>query len=1270
MHFITENELHNWVLGNSVLAQGIIVELVAKLVAVSSPNPKERRFPLSDSIGQHGPDGHLEALNPHEPFVPVGRSFWEIGTGEDARKKATSDYNDLTAVIPVEVRKESTFIFVTPLSGRKDWKHTWKEDGQITWLQEKRAKGEWKDVRIIDGTKLVDWIHQFIVVEYWLAGITRSLKQSEVETLDQKWQIIKSIGEPPPLSPNLFLANRSDSASKLNELLTAGNRFNLKLKTHFPTEASIFVAAYVASLDEENKRDISSKCVIVSGTESWNNLCLKDKNLILVADVNLDLNSDVGIQLIQKAKQANHSVIYGGPKGGLPDPNSVLLASPRAHHIEEELKNSGYSDERARILSQQCDGNLSTLLRCIDTMSGTPEWAINSSSSDLAIAAMFGSWNDSKDADKSAIEVVAGKPFGEWIQAIHKAAITPSTPLMFRDGKWKVISRYEAWYALGPNLSDEHIDRFTKVVINLLKQKDPKFDLEKDKRYAAQMYGKVLPYSTYIRGGIADTVALLGSHAKALTHCSNGKTESSARKIVLELLTDGDWQQWASLNDILPLLAEAAPNEFLKSVERELIKDNCVFDELFKQEGNGITGGNYTTGLLWGLETLAWDSNYLMQVTLCLGQLAARDPGGQWANRPANSLRHIFLSWYPQTVTPVDRRVDAVRALLQDCPSVGWELVLSLLPDTHSTSSGTRKPSWLSTIPDDWKYGVSNSVYWQQIKSYAQLAINAAKGSNKRIVELIGEINGLPKAFHEALLEYLASDEVVALPETERAEIWNALTGVVGKHRKFADANWALPADAVNKLADVADLLTPNSPSLVYKRLFSSRDFDLYETKGNYKEQSLAVEQKRQAAVNEIYSITGVEGLRTFYKSVEMPSNVGRSVGISISTDVDGNFLPTDLLNEDRPTVQFLNAFVVGRHFTYGWDWVDKTIASSWKPEEIGRFLAFLPFKSETWIRVKQLLGENEHFYWSKTNANPYEEENTLEMGIENLILHGRPNAALDCLYGIKMNGKELRPELAVRALLGSLRSKEPLNSMDVYQTVQVIKALQENPETNPKDLFQIEWAYVGVLNEHNEAAPTLIEQELADRPEFFAEVISLVFKSKLNSEKDKVETDENKKDFATNAYRLLDNWSKPPGLNSQGNFDGTHFTKWIEKVKSLTKESGHYEVAMTMIGHVLIHAPADPSGLWIHESVASALNALDTQDMRDGFRTASFNSRGVYYFTSGKDEENLAKEYQSQAEAVEAKGFVRFGTTLKELAQTYKNEAERAANKDPYFDE
>jgi len=396
------------------------------------------------------------------------------------------------------------------------------------------------------------------------------------------------------------------------------------------------------------------------------------------------------------------------------------------------------AEERARTLAQKSDGNLASLLRCLQNLSLLPEWAETSGAAELAIAAILGSWCDKLDGDRAAVEGLSGKQHGEWIGTMRKIALRPGTPLVQRDGNWKFIARYEGWYTLGPKLFDEHLNRLLDIAVSVLREDDPQFALPPEERYAASIHGKVLTHSHLLRNGIAESLALVGSHSRALESCTFGKAESTAALAVRKILAEADWVHWASVDSLLPLLAEAAPGEFLDAVERALHRNPCPFDALFAQEGRGITGGtNYLTGLLWALETLAWDGDYLVRVAICLAELAARDPGGQWANRPANSLTTILLPWLPQTCASMSKRVAAAKAVLVELPEVGWKLLLGLLPQYHSVSFGTRKPAWRASIHDNWQQGVTNREYWEQVTAYSELAIGEARKDVSKLTALI-----------------------------------------------------------------------------------------------------------------------------------------------------------------------------------------------------------------------------------------------------------------------------------------------------------------------------------------------------------------------------------------------------------------------------------------------------------------------------------------------------------------------------------------------------
>lgn len=1256
---VTENQLDEWVRGNARDAQGVIVELVWRLVAASSSRPKERRFPLGDSIGQHGPDGILDVDLAFEPFVPEGRSFWEIGTGLKAGDKATSDYSGLVSAIPEGVRSESTFVFVTPLSSRRDWEHTWKENAQGTWIEGRRARGEWKDVRLIDGTKLIDWVRQFPAVELWLAQRISGLPSQQVETPEQRWSWIRSVGEP-PLTPHVFLANRDKAREKTKEVF-AGTAAKLKLDTHFPDYVVDFVSAYLAELDEESRSDAAGRCLLISDEGGWNAMVAQKEKHILVADSDLDLSGEMGTKLIQKALRAGHGVIFGGTPGGAPDPTSAPLPAPSSHQLKDALEKAGYSEERARTLAQKSSGNPSSLLRCIQNLPLMPEWANGPEAAELSIAAILGSWSEKSDADRALVEEVLGSSYGEWIGKIRDALLRPGSPLTQQDGNWKFVARYEGWYALGPRLFDEQLDRLQTAAITVLQEKNPQFDLPTEERYMSSIHGKVLAHSHLLRNGLSESLALLGSHPKALTSCTLGKAETISVLTVREILAEADWVQWASLNDVLPLLAEAAPGEFLDAVEKALNSDPCPFDEVFAQEAAGMFGQNYMTGLLWALETLAWDANYLSRVVVCLGELAERDPGGNWANRPANSLVTILLPWLPQTCAPVAKRNTAVKTLLDELPDVGWNLLTGLLPELHSTSFRSSRPAWRETIPDDWTEGVTNLEYWKQVEIYSEMAITLAKSDHEKLAELIGDMGRLSPPAREQLLTYLETEEVVTMPEAERLDLWTELVDLVTEHRKFSEAGWAMEPEQVDEIAALAERLAPETPAFLHQRLFSERDFDLYEEKGNYQEQRKELEERRQKAVQEVAADGGAQAVLDFATAVQSPSHVGFAFGSVAKDNADEVVLPDLLESEQNSLAQFASGFVWGRFRSRGWQWVDGIDTSRWTPAQIGQFLSFLPFTPDAWERSKLLLEGSESAYWSRTNANPYDTETGIEPAIDQLIEHGRPYAAIRCLYGMLRGKQPFDVRRAVRTLLAAVESSESTHSTDARKMVEIIKILQNEPNTDPEDLFRVEWAYLSLLNNHgNGASSKLLEHQLANQTDFFCKVIRLVFRSK-NAESSIEEPSEDRQKIAANAYRLLSEWRTPPGCQEDGTYDGDALTAWLDAVKKECSETGHLEVAMTMVGHALIHVPPDPDELWIHRSAAAALNAKDAEDMRNGFRTELLNSRGVHWVDpTGTPERELANSYRAKAEAVEGAGYHRLATTLRELVGSYEREAER----------
>lgn len=837
------------------------------------------------------------------------------------------------------------------------------------------------------------------------------------------------------------------------------------------------------------------------------------------------------------------------------------------------------------------------------------------------------------------------------------------TFLNFKNGIWEVSRRRELLTHLAPRIFDETLEKLRASAITVFCELDPSLDIEPEQRFAAGIYGKAPKFSTQIKKGLSEAFAFMASHSENFENCTHGLVESVVRTTVRKVFRDSDWRRWATLNDYLPLFAEAAPLEIMTAIENEFKeKDGEAFKDLFAQEGVGITGRNYLTGILWALEIVAWNEQFLVQSAMCLAELANIDPGGNWANRPINSLTSIFLPWYPQTIAPPSKRIVAVETITSEFPDVGWNLMQSLLPNQTQMSSGSQKPKWQRWIPEKWEDGkVNRKEYWEQIDKYSKLLIKSAESDGPKVVQLIHTVPHLSEEALDAFLEYLQSEQLKSLPGENLVEIWESILSLVNHHQRSADADWAMAPALVERLASIASELSPADPFMHHRRLFQKDEFELYEDDQDWQTQGKLVQEKRLAAVKEIFEIRGLDDVLLFNEQVESHWHVGYYLSKSVSAHVDTTLLPGRLDDNSPANLQFLQGYVSGRFEDRSWDWVEVLEITNWDLERKALFLRLLPFQ-HTWSRVEEILGEeNESRYWHTVNFNPYQKIEGFENVVHKLLQHKRPKTAAFVLRTKVNDNEKVDENLIITSLMNILEQDEKIVRNDTFVFIKLIQYLQESPDTDPDQLMKVEWAYLGILGKYNRAEPKLLRKRLATSPDFFCEIIRFMYRSRTKPETKDEGATEDKKLIAENSFRLLTDWDRVPGVQDDGSFKPDEFNSWLASVNGQCTESGHIEVAHSHIGKVLVHSPPDPDGLFIHRTIAEALNRRDADTLRNGYEIAIHNSRGVHWVDpSGNAELELAAKYEKQADDIENVGFFRLAQTLRNLAESHKKEAKR----------
>jgi hypothetical protein len=166
---VTPGELENY--ADRADSERVIPELISRLVSLSVPDLTLCRIPYGDEVGLPGLDGIIRTESGYRQFVPKQTSYWEMGRGERAQDKATEDYRKRTDRTPSDERASTAFVFVTPRS------RDWDQSRQLEWLRHRQQDG-WKELKILDGVQLCDWLREFPALGAWLLqriGLVKSL---------------------------------------------------------------------------------------------------------------------------------------------------------------------------------------------------------------------------------------------------------------------------------------------------------------------------------------------------------------------------------------------------------------------------------------------------------------------------------------------------------------------------------------------------------------------------------------------------------------------------------------------------------------------------------------------------------------------------------------------------------------------------------------------------------------------------------------------------------------------------------------------------------------------------------------------------------------------------------------------------------------------------------------------------------------------------------------------------------------------------------------
>ena len=868
---IKARQIQEWT-ENHHEARQLLAVLLRKLVHSTGHELRHVDFPGYDNAEREGWDGLVEA-DAATPWVPEGKSGWEFGTNQRPNRKAESDYAARLASVSPAERAECTFVFVTP----RNW------PGKNDWAKGKNAAGDWKAVRAFDASDLEQWLEESIPGQMWLAE-QFALPVSGFETLDECWRRWAEASDP-KMTPALF------------EPSVSAYRDTFKKWLEKPSEEPFVVTA-----DSKDEALAFLSCLFKDGEIAplWGDLAAVFKSANTLRALADSSSPFIPIVYTQEAERDLAAVnrrlhcIIVRPRNAVDRKPDIALDLLNHDAFRKALAEMGIEDDCVERLARESGRSPTILRRRLSKIDAIrkPQWAGDvESAGSLIPMALVGAWHTRSDADCKVVSALAGRPYQEIEESVASLLQFDDCPV-WSIGQYRgVASRIDAVYAVNKQVTEENLREFFRLAECVLSERDPALDLPEDKRWTAELYGKVRNHSTALREGICETLVILSVHGNNLFQYRLGiDVEARVSSLIRGLLAPLSLDKLLSHDKDLPHYAEAAPEVFLGLIEEDLRQPEPVVLGLLKPVDSSSFASPTRTGLLWALECLAW--KHLGRVSLILAQLSGTVINDNWANKPSSSLGAIYRFWMPQTAASLNERMEALETLTRRFPDVGWQLCITQWNVGLRFGGDAYRPRWRSDAS-----GAGQRVSCRERCEFRRTALDLAlawpKHDPKALGDLVERLSALPEKDQTRV--WTEIDEWAESEADERAK-----AGFRERIRRFAFTRLGRRRDLNDEVKDRArvayEKLEPRDPIVRYAWLFAQHWIEPSdgETEGknfDFDKHNERVHELRATAMKTIWVERRFEGVQALLSHSNAPDTVGGYLGLSIkSVNARANF--------------------------------------------------------------------------------------------------------------------------------------------------------------------------------------------------------------------------------------------------------------------------------------------------------------------------------------------------------------------------------------------
>lgn len=1002
-------------------------------------------------------------------------------------------------------------------------------------------------------------------------------------------------------------------------------------------------------LNEIQKLNLSRKVLLVRNINSWEEIeNQKIKGAILLPW--FDSENIVAID-------GNTNVFVYAEDDPVPPKDCLKLRKRTKRTIVNCLEVAGLDYRQAYNLVEDTHGLFALLKSAIfkGAIYRKPNWAENRSKALLA-ALLCGKWTEC-EGDKLVLEELAGMSYDNIMSELTQY-MTSESPFII-EKKAYVGSVFQlagvdlAWKNLVDSITPKLWGDFVELLYEVLIESEPIFEYPFEKHFAASLIAKKPDWSPSLKHGMLRSLILKVYYGK--DYSCQYQVNNVVKKI-LETITTV--QRWGYISQYFVDLCEAAPDIVLKRLEDELVNPTGLKELFESKNGDYLTSRNYYTNILWAVEQLLLQKEYVVRAIKWLWQVDDLNIKYNITNSPKSILERVYCSWFNITVLAVEEKIQLAEWAIANYENA-WDLVCSELPSGSRTIfSNINQPRYRDV--DEVEVLYVSDVNKTHL-GYIKACMSKMDASPDRWKKIIKTLN----SFSEELLENILKrflDEIVLMSDEEKVIVKDVLRYEIYRHRYYRDSNWAMDENRIEKLENVMNQIKTTDRVYDYLYLFGPKyNYPLVqpipyekdsEIRSGFEDNDLLREAEVEKGIDE-FVINGLSIERLLVLSSDInDTTIGTSLAKYYkSREFDESILEMMLnLNvKDQIVIDYVCHFVVQN------DSILKSAIDLVKKAENREnlLISLLAIEMISAEKLPLIEYENEEIkkrFWEGTGRfNIRENRDSYLWAISECEKYGDLNAFLELLFNA-MSFFSPDDVYVTFVIIGQIRVGVPFNTMTEYYLKELLKLVHKNFMSDAEKCVRIacvEGLFMNVLDWNHMKCTQMLMKET---PLLYAQLISYIFKNE-DGEKSVKSTISTIMDESL--FRLYQKAHFCPA-EKVGKVDYNDLLSWINEFRELLNFQKQSHLFSSSVGRLFAHSPVGDDNFMPSEAVREIIEEVYDESLKNAYVIAETNKRGTFSPNAGKTELEMSRRYKDNADNIRLR-YPKTASIYDLLSDSYK---------------